>query len=710
MKFINLVVESGTNIINSQKKKFNFIPQNEIFMKKTLLSIILLLSSLWALSTTYYVSPAGNDATGDGSLAKPWKTVRNAMLNVTASGNTIHLIAGTYTESTSTLNLAAGVNLEGEGVSTIIKAALTGQWSTLLNLESNGVTNGNQRISGITFDGQYVSETNYKTWIGVWVTFRSNVVFDSCVFQNFYNRGLLINGNGDNRSTIPIDPKIYTTGNKVTNCRFLNTGGNDGNTYGQLNIGGTKDALIQNNYMDQTQRPGTKNGECIKYWGSGYNPGLKILNNILKRANHVDNQYNGSNGDWNFAIELFNNTGLEIAGNTIQGSIDLNYNRVVAPYTYSVWIHDNTSDHNPFNQKEEQGIIFEFETSKATVENNKFNNLAMGITFNVRTPSNNGGYNNPKPVGGYSATTDVTIQNNLFTNLYSAFSYGNCCSAAGIQFLTEGGTNDGYVRNLLITNNTFVTKSGNAAVSGLDLTNFTASTASTDGITISKNIFVGFSGQYLEGGSAKMLNTTTQGNDIWQCGNNNSPSWSGSLTNTGNISSNPNFDANYVSPLGIGYNGSGAPPPPNPCTYTYSAWSACVNGQQTRTVTASSPADCTGTPVLTQSCTIPTCTFTYSAWSDCINGVQTRTVLTASPSGCIGTPVLQQTCTSPVDTIYAKVILYGNSLTRKNIVYFVKRSDGYLYDNTGTKRDIHVYQSPAGYWLYKDGDGWMQLF
>ncbi|MHB8648104.1 MAG: LamG-like jellyroll fold domain-containing protein, partial [Thermomicrobiales bacterium] len=48
-----------------------------------------------------------------------------------------------------------------------------------------------------------------------------------------------------------------------------------------------------------------------------------------------------------------------------------------------------------------------------------------------------------------------------------------------------------------------------------------------------------------------------------------------------------------------------ATPPPTCTSFTYSAWNACqVNGTQTRTVTSSSPAGCTGgTPVLTQSCT-----------------------------------------------------------------------------------------------------------
>ena len=102
----------------------------------------------------------------------------------------------------------------------------------------------------------------------------------------------------------------------------------------------------------------------------------------------------------------------------------------------------------------------------------------------------------------------------------------------------------------------------------------------------------------------------------------------------------------YIGPI------SGTTPPVTPCTYTYSTWGACQsNGTQVRTVTASTPSGCTGTPVLTQTCTyvppVTPCTYTYSAWGTCVNGAQSRTVVTALPAGCTGTPVLTQTCTTP---------------------------------------------------------------
>lgn len=47
------------------------------------------------------------------------------------------------------------------------------------------------------------------------------------------------------------------------------------------------------------------------------------------------------------------------------------------------------------------------------------------------------------------------------------------------------------------------------------------------------------------------------------------------------------------------------PPAPTPCTYTYSDWSTCTNGKQTRTVVSATPTGCTGTPgPLEQACTV----------------------------------------------------------------------------------------------------------
>jgi hypothetical protein len=102
-------------------------------------------------------------------------------------------------------------------------------------------------------------------------------------------------------------------------------------------------------------------------------------------------------------------------------------------------------------------------------------------------------------------------------------------------------------------------------------------------------------------------------------------------------------------------------PPTATCTaFTFNAWTPAIcpaSGQQTRTVATSTPAGCSGgNPVLAQTCTPPpppppvTCaSFTYSAWATCsASGTQTRTVTSSAPAGCTGgSPVLSQACTPP---------------------------------------------------------------
>ncbi len=94
------------------------------------------------------------------------------------------------------------------------------------------------------------------------------------------------------------------------------------------------------------------------------------------------------------------------------------------------------------------------------------------------------------------------------------------------------------------------------------------------------------------------------------------------------------------------------PPAPGACTYTYDVWGACQsNNTQTRNVLTTTPTGCTGTPVTSQACTyVPpapgACTYTYDVWGACqSNNTQTRNVLTTTPAGCTGTPVTSQACT-----------------------------------------------------------------
>ncbi|HMU10753.1 MAG TPA: T9SS type A sorting domain-containing protein [Ferruginibacter sp.] len=511
------------------------------FLKKYSVTVLLLLSFSICFGATYYIDPNGNDASGNGSMGNPWKTLRKATQSVTAPGNTIHVNPGTYIETQESF-LAVGVNIEGAGNAlSIIKGDMTGQFSTLLSLDSPNDTNGNQAVSGLTFDGQYVNETNYRTWIGIFVTGRSNVSIYNCRIINFINRGVVFDGNDAND---PIyDPGHYATGNKFYNNTVLNSAENNGNFgTGLLNIGSQMGMEIYGNTMIQDQRADFKNGWPIKPWNNGWLKGVKIYNNTLTKAAYKGT-YPGQNGDWDFCLEFINVEGLEIYNNIIKGSIDINFCRK-GSYAFSAWIHHNTLGRTPANTNFESGIVLEFRTESVLIENNVLNNVSSGVQFNTRPVNNDGGFPNPGggiPTGGFSYLLNNTIRNNVFSNLY----YGNGSgTAGGVVVLSESG-NDQQINGMNIYNNTFVAKTGAAPITCIDFSN--QENGNAVNVNVRNNIATGFTYTWLAGSfpNTAMTNVVVTHNDAFNNGSGNAPVWPAgnpaSYTYNNNLSVNPLF-------------------------------------------------------------------------------------------------------------------------------------------------------------------------
>ena len=232
---------------------------------------------------------------------------------------------------------------------------------------------------------------------------------------------------------------------------------------------------------------------------------------------------------WDFCIELFNEVGgNEIYNNTIQGSIDMNYQSKGA-YAYSMYIHDNTIMQPVLNTWRENGIIFEFSTPDAIVSNNHFKNITYGIVFNTRA---------------LDQVTNVTIKNNLFENIgQNLGTNGN--AGAAIATYSEG-TDDYIVNNMHIYNNTAIAAPGNAPGNGIRF-NGAAAVLNTK---INNNVFQGFYEAWLIGYPSNIINTIAmQNNCLYLNGNNNDPYYyigiPANVTSTGNIKSNPNLDAGF---------------------------------------------------------------------------------------------------------------------------------------------------------------------
>jgi hypothetical protein len=179
--------------------------------------------------------------------------------------------------------------------------------------------------------------------------------------------------------------------------------------------------------------------------------------------------------------------------------------------------------------------------------------------------------------------------------------------------------------------NTHVTQLTDAVRGASGPTIIVNSTANVSCLTVQHYSQVAANNSVDEGRSALVMDLRTK--QVWRPANQNAGElnvanirWMG-MGNTSTFSSSIPTEVishNFTTRPGIattyaGYNYAAGtpvwdatggtvvtPPTPTPCTFTYGAWSACVNGQQTRFATAS-PTGCTGTPPvdsLSRSCTV----------------------------------------------------------------------------------------------------------
>jgi hypothetical protein len=474
-------------------------------------------------TATFFVSTTGDDDVGDGSSAKPWKSLAKAAATVTQVGALIKVLAGTYTE-TQTAKLAVGVSIEGEGETTVIKSTLTADWTPMIDAESPEGTAGDQHISSLKLDGQ-----NLSTFWAVRVTGRSNVSMHHTTVIDFKDRGIMFNGRTDNQ---PKPPKIFSTKNRfhhntVHNCAAYDTANG---VYGRggLNIGGQDGMTIHDNLITQTERPNGYNGWPIKYDLDGYIKGVKIYNNTLIKNVYMGD-YGGDN-DWDFAIEIWNGLGgNEIFGNNIQGAIDLVQTKRTT-YPQGFWIHDNVLSQPALNAHFQSGIILEQDADGILVENNTFDKLGGGVVAFIEhfVPLN--------------TLKDIVIRKNLFSNMGRATGDGN----NGYGILFQGEDNAPFtIENVSVFNNTIVAAPGNAPYVGISLNPGGTPGGTLTNLNVTNNIVVGFKDSWMDIDNAGWITGfNVQNNDAFNNNNANAAKISGSAKSyvaSGNLTSDPLF-------------------------------------------------------------------------------------------------------------------------------------------------------------------------
>ncbi len=424
-------------------------------------------------TATYYIAPTGNDASGNGSSASPWKSLNKACSAVTTLGAVIHVNAGTYIESSQCV-LANGVSLDGEGVSTsIIKSHLQGgiddRGAGILRLNSGSEIS---RISNITFDGD-----NLTGYVAISVIGRSNVEIHHCNVTNFYRQGILFDGGAQ-------------TGNKVHDNVITNSGGNPAGMDARganLGVWNNTGMQIYNNTVNQKTRTGSLNGTGISIGIGVY--GLQIFNNTILAFAHST----PTHPNFCFAVECWSSNksggpnsaaiggwGTHIYKNTFEGELDIAFGGDKAGYDYSYYVHDNIfgdgiADANP--QVFKTALQFEGEHRYVIVSNNTFR---KGLTLPLYFCDTEGTQN----------CQDIQIFNNTFEDVTFGYMGHNGMFAPAIDFGSHGRY--GIVKNISILNNTFTANRelGGSNVSSCAI--FLPTGNDCDNVYIKNNIFTGF--------------------------------------------------------------------------------------------------------------------------------------------------------------------------------------------------------------------------
>jgi hypothetical protein len=212
------------------------------------------------------------------------------------------------------------------------------------------------------------------------------------------------------------------------------------------------------------------------------------------------------------------------------GALDMNF-QTKGAYAYSVWVHNNQFLQPAVNTTGNQnGVVLEFGTESAIIENNLFSKVNFGISFTPR-------------VG--SIISNVVIRKNLMTGVA-----GGVWGGYYITFSSEG--NNCTVNNLDIYNNTFENDPSKPFWVGIGLPAATGGTFSN--FNIKNNIISsGMSAAIGQGPSSSINNLAIQNNDLYNNGNTNKPllvTAASGYVFANNITTAPAYSTNYTLPAG----------------------------------------------------------------------------------------------------------------------------------------------------------------
>ena len=333
---------------------------------KTIYMLIHLIIAYQCVSATdFYVSVTGNDVNGNGSLNRPWKTLRHAIKNISPDQDHILKISeGTFIED-APLEIPSRISLEGSGIEkTFISPAASFYYHPtdpgyatkkfLITMSGSGYSHSGQSLKNLTIDG-----IEKKLHGGLFVRNRNNVEIKNVRIKNVNFCGIwILNSKG---STI--------SNTSLINCAWASTDW----CSGALQLGNLEDVEINNLTVDEN---------------SGY--GIKALaeetNKFINLKIHDSRISVNPTGVWsdgkapNISIELWSVdlVDCEISNSYVDNHISLvNTVHIPPPGSKSIRIHHNTIDLS--TRANGNGYGMEISINEVEIDHNIFMTGKYGI-------------------------------------------------------------------------------------------------------------------------------------------------------------------------------------------------------------------------------------------------------------------------------------------------------------------------------------------
>jgi parallel beta-helix repeat protein len=265
-------------------------------------------------STVFYVSPTGNDTTGNGSIGSPWKTIRKAYDTISA-GNTVYLRGGTYAEpgipntrwSAISGTPAAPTRFIGyPGERAIFKPTEPSPAGTIgraFNMQlSSSATAGFSNIVFSSFEVDGSGLSNMMAALEGWKVSGPDV--RNITWTNMVVRDILY-GHG-------ILTARHSIGLHITSCLFTNIGNGTQLDTSQfepihpLYLSSVHHSIVENNvliYGSRFPMRGLKRAYGIHFWTD---PTTVQTNNII-RNNYISDFYCGIGANGLSLSQIYNN-------------------------------------------------------------------------------------------------------------------------------------------------------------------------------------------------------------------------------------------------------------------------------------------------------------------------------------------------------------------------------------------------------------------